>query len=207
MIRNQLRGTTGPKIGNEVEQNFSLPAIRYGIIDSLNAFWRSQLENVVTSDNTVPGDQIINYPPISADSRYRFSLFAFPAANFPAAITGFFKFCNGYYKQKGYRSNLLYAGYYIAQDQKALLSYSWGGPVMTLDPVSTANPGWQDFLTAYNQWCSDNGGFPLLNQTPTLTAAIVQKAFGPRLQTLSDARQQYDPTGRMLSPDFGALLP
>ena len=207
MIRNQLWGTTGPKIGNEVEQNFSIPAIRYGIIDSLNAFWRSQLENVVVSDNTVPGDQIINYPPVSDDSRYTFSLFAFPAANFPAAITGFFKFCNDYYKDKGYRSNLLYVGYYIAQDQKALLSYSWDGPVMTLDPVSTANPGWQDFLTAYNQWCSDNGGFPLLNQTPGLTPAIVQKAFGSRLQTLSDVRKQYDPTNRMLSPYFSNLLP
>jgi hypothetical protein len=54
MIRNQLWGTTGPKIGNEVERNFSLPAIRYGIIDSLNAFWRSHLEDVVTSDNTFP---------------------------------------------------------------------------------------------------------------------------------------------------------
>jgi FAD binding domain len=207
MIRNQLWGTTGPRIGNEVEQNFSIPAIRYGILDSLNAFWRSQLENVVVSDNTVPGDQIINYPPVSDDSRYTFSLFAFPAAEFPAAITGFFKFCNDYYKQQGYRSNLLYVGYYIAQDQKALLSYSWDGPVMTLDPVSTANPGWEDFLTAYNQWCSDNGGFPLLNQTPALTAAIVQKAFGSRLQTLSDARKQYDPTNRMLSPYFSALLP
>jgi hypothetical protein len=207
MIRNQLWGTTGPRIGNEVEQNFSIPAIRYGIIDSLNGFWRSQLENVVVGDNTVPGDQIINYPPVSDDSRYTFSLFAFPAADFPAAITGFFKFCNDYYKQKGYRTNLLYVGYYIAQDQKALLSYSWDGPVMTLDPVSTANPGWQDFLTTYNQWCSDNGGFPLLNQTPGLTAPIVQKAFGSRLQTLSDARKQYDPTNRLLSPYFAALLP
>ena len=207
MIRNQLWGTTGPRIGNEVEQNFSIPAIRYGIIDSLNGFWRSQLENVVVGDNTVPGDQIINYPPVSDDSRYTFSLFAFPAADFPAAITGFFKFCNDYYKQKGYRSNLLYVGYYIAQDQKALLSYSWDSAVMTLDPVSTANPGWQDFLTAYNQWCSDNNGFPLLNQTPGLTAAIVQKAFGQRLQTFSDVRKQYDPTNRLFSPYFAALLP
>jgi FAD/FMN-containing dehydrogenase len=207
MIRNQLWGTTGPKIGNEVEQKFSVPAIRYGIIDSLNAFWRSQLENVVVSDNTVPGDQIIDYPPVSGDSRYTFSLFAFPAGDFPAAITGFFKFCNDYYKQQGYRSNLLYVGYYIAQDQKALLSYSWDGPVMTLDPVSTANPGWPDFLTAYNQWCSDNGGLPLLNQTPGLTQAIVQKAFGTRLQTFSDVRKQYDPTNRMLNAYFSALLP
>ena len=207
MIRNQLWGTTGPKIGNEVEQNFSVPAIRYSIIDSLNAFWRSQLENVVTGDYTIPGDQIINYPPVSDDSRYTFSLFAFPVADFPAAITDFFKFCTDYYKEKGYRSNLLYVGYYIAQDQKALLSYSWDTPVMTLDPVSTANPGWADFLAAYNQFCTERNGRPLLNQTPGLTAEIVQSVFGSKLQTLSDTRQQYDPTDRMLTPYFSSLLP
>lgn len=207
VLRNQLWGTTGPKAGHDIEQDFSIPVIRYGIIDAFNAFWRSQLENIVTGDNTLPPDQIIDYPTVSNDSRYTFSLFAFPEEQFPAAITGFYKFCNDYYKQKGYRSNLLYVGYFIAQDQKALLSYSWDGNVMTLDPVSTANPGWDDFLVAYNQWCSDNNGLPLLNQTPGLTLPIVQKAFGARLQTLSDARKKFDPTNRLLNPYFAALLP
>jgi FAD/FMN-containing dehydrogenase len=207
MIRNQLWGTSGPKIGHDVEQNFSIPAIRYAIIDSLNAFWRSQLENVVVGDHTIPGDQIIDYPPVSNDSRYTFSLFAFPEDEFPTAITDFYKFCNDYYHQNGYRSNLLYVGYFIARDQNALLSYSWDGNVMTLDPVSTANPGWEDFLAAYNQFCTDHNGLPLLNQTPGLTPAIVQKAFGTRLQTLSDARKQYDPTNRLLNSYFAGLLP
>ncbi|MFC5864335.1 FAD-dependent oxidoreductase [Acidicapsa dinghuensis] len=206
VLRNQLWGTTGPKAGHDIEQNFSVPAIRYGIIDSFNAFWRSQLENVVVGDNTLPADQIIDYPPVSNDSRYTFSLFAFPEAEFPAAITDFYKFCNDYYKQKGYRSNLLYVGYRIAQDQKALLSYSWDGPVLTLDPVSTANPGWEDFLVAYNQWCSDRNGLPLLNQTPDLTPAILQKAYGSRLTQLNEARKQYDPGDRLLNDYFRVLL-
>ncbi len=65
-----------------------------------------------------------------------------------------------YYAKKGYRSNLLYVGYWILQDQQALLSYSYNGDVMTIDPVSTANPGWEDFLTDYNQFCSDRNGVP-----------------------------------------------
>lgn len=207
VLRNQLWGTTGPKAGHDVEQNFSVPSIRYGIIDAFNAFWRSQLENVVKGDYTLPPDQIINYPPVSDDSRYTFSLFAFPEADFPAAITDFFKFCNDYYQQKGYRSNLLYVGYRISQDQKALLSYSWDGPVFTLDPVSTANPGWEDFLNAYNQFCTDRNGLPLLNQTPGLTANIIQKAFGSRLQTFADTRKQYDPNNRLLNAYFQSLLP
>lgn len=205
-LRNHIWGTSGPKLGHDVEQNFSDRTIRYGIIDAFNAAWRLQLENIVVSDYTIPGDQIIHYPTVSDDSRYTFSLFAFPEAEYPAAITDFFKFCKDYYAQKGYRSNLLYVGYRIAQDQNALLSYSWDGPVMTIDPVSTANPGWEDFLTAYNQFCTDRNGLPLLNQTPGLTPAIVQKAFGDRLKTLEETRKQYDPENRLLNDYFRTLL-
>ena len=205
-LRNHIWGTSGPKLGHDVEQNFSIPSIRYGIIDTFNAAWRFQLENLVVSDNTLPADQIIHYPDVSDDSRYTFSLFAFPEEEYPAALTDFFKFCKDYYSQKGYRSNLLYVGYRIAQDQKALLSYSYDGTVMTIDPVSTANPGWDDFLTAYNQFCTDRNGVPLLNQTPKLTAAIVQRAFGDRLETLKTTRKQYDPNDRLLNAYFRDLL-
>lgn len=205
-IRNHIWGTSGPKFGHDTEQNVSDPTIRYDIIDAFNASWRLTLETIVCGDYTIPTDQIIQYPPISNDSRYTFSLFAFPEEEFPSAITDFFKFCNDYYAQKGYRSDLLYVGYRIAQDQKALLSYSYDGTVMTIDPVSTANPGWDDFLLAYNKFCADRNGKPLLNQTPDLDSAIVQKAFGDRLKVLAATRKQYDTGDRLLNPYFRDLL-
>jgi FAD binding domain len=205
-IRNHIWGTSGPKFGHDTEQNVSVPSIRYGIIDAFNASWRLTLETIVSSDYTIPTDQIIHYPPVSDDSRYTFSLFAFREEEFPSVLTDFFKFCNDYYAQKGYRSNLLYVGYRIAQDQKALISYSYDGTVMTVDPVSTANPGWDDFLNAYNQFCSDRNGTPLLNQTPNLNAAIVQKAFGDKLKIFAAMRKQYDPQDRLLNQYFKDLL-
>lgn len=205
-LRNHIWGTSGPRLGYDTQQNVSIPSIRYGIIDAFNAGWRFTLENIVSSDYTIPPDQIIEYPPVSNDSRYTFSLFAFPEEEYPAALTDFFQFCRTYYSQKGYRSDLLYVGYRIAQDQKALLSYSYDGSVMTIDPVSTANPGWDDFLVAYNQFCSDRNGVPLLNQTPSLTPSIVQKAFGSRLQVLETTRRQYDPANRLLNDYFRQLL-
>jgi len=205
-LRNHIWGTSGPQFGHSVEQNVSSPEIRYSIIDAFNAGWRLQLENIVSSDYTLPPDQIIEYPPVSNDSRYTFSLFAFPEGEFPVALTDFYKFCNDYYAQKGYRSNLLYVGYRIAQDQKALLSYSYDGTVMTIDPVSTANPGWDDFLTAYNQFCSDRNGVPLLNQTPLLNPAVLQKAYGDKLTLLAAARKQYDPQDRLFNAYFRELL-
>jgi FAD/FMN-containing dehydrogenase len=205
-LRNHIWGTTGPKLGHDVEENFDVPSVRYAIIDSFNATWRFQLENIVVSDNTIPSDQIIDYPPVSDDHRYTFSLFAFDEAAYPKVLTEFFQFAKDYYRDKGYRSNLLYVGYRILHDRKALLSYSSDANVMTIDPVSTANPGWNEFLGAYNQFCSERDGVPLLNQTPGLTADIVKKAFGDRWTAFAEGRKKFDPDGRLLNDYFRGLL-
>jgi FAD/FMN-containing dehydrogenase len=205
-LRNYIWGTSGPKLAHDLEKTVSVPAIRYGIIDSFNAMWRFKLENIVSSDYTVPGDQIIRYPAVSDDSRYTFSLFAFSEDQFPKVITEFLQFCRDHYSQHGYRSNLLDVGYCIGQDQKALLSYSFDGPVMTIDPVSTGNPGWKDFLSAYNQFCSDRNGKPLLNQTFGLTPQIAKKAFGDKLAEFEKTRKIYDPDNRLLNDYFRSLL-
>jgi D-arabinono-1,4-lactone oxidase len=77
---------------------------------------------------------------------------------------------------------------------------------MTIDPVSTGNPGWHDFLLAYNQFCSDRNGLPLLNQTFGVTPAIAKKSFGHRLQKLADTRRSYDPNNRLMNDYFKNLL-
>ena len=205
-FRNHIWAKSGPKFGASVEEHFSIPSIRYGILDSFNATWRFQLEHLVVSENTVPPDQIIHYPAVSDDSRYTFSLFAFPEEQYAQILAEFSQFCRDYYSQKGYRSNLLDVGYRILKDQQAWLSYSWNGNVMTIDPVSTGNPGWKDFLSAYNEFCSSRNGIPLLNQTFGVTPAMAQKAFGGRLKAMNETRTSFDPDGRLLNEYFRGLL-
>jgi FAD/FMN-containing dehydrogenase len=205
-LRNYIWGTSGPKLGHDIEEKFSNPTVRYAIVDSFNAIWRFQLENEVKGDYTIPGDQIISYPPTSDDHRYTFSLFAFAEERFPQMITEFVKFVKDYYKNKGYRSNLLYVGYRILKDQKALLSYSWDGNVMTLDPVSTGNKGWKEFLTEFNKFGSDRDGKPLFNQTFGVTRDIARRAFGDRLKLFAETRKKFDPTDRLLNDYFRAVL-
>jgi FAD/FMN-containing dehydrogenase len=205
-LRNYIWGTAGPKFAHDMGQTISIPKIRYGIIDAFNALWRFKLENIITSDNTVPADEIIRYPDVANDSRYTFSLYAFPEEQYPSVLSDFFKFCTDYYAQKGYRTDLLDVGYRIAQDQQSLLSYSWDGPVMTIDPVSTGNPGWNEFIDAYNRFCSDRNGKPVLNQTSALTPDLAIKAFGSRLATLEQTRKQYDPSGRLLNAYLRGIL-
>jgi hypothetical protein len=77
---------------------------------------------------------------------------------------------------------------------------------MTIDPVSTGNTGWKDFLTVYNQFCIERNGKPLLNQTFGVTPDIAQKAFGTRLAALDETRKTYDPDGRLLNDYFRSVL-
>ena len=77
---------------------------------------------------------------------------------------------------------------------------------MTIDPVSTANPGWREFLTAFNEWCSERGGVPLPNQTYGFSRQQAQKALGDRLETVAAKRAELDPENRLLNPFFRELF-
>jgi hypothetical protein len=205
-LRNYMWATAGPLFCAQVEANIADRDVRYQVIDGFCALWRFKLENLVRSGNTVATDQIIHYPPVSDGSRYTFSLWAFPEEIYPAVLPAYFEFAKKYDTDNKYRNNMLYVGYRILQDRQALLSYSWDGNVMTIDPVSTANPGWKTFLPAYNQFCSDNGGLPLINQTPMLTPGLVEKALGDRWKQFGEARKTFDPGNRLLNDYFKQLL-
>ena len=161
---------------------------------------------MIRSDYTIAADQMIRYPAPSDDSRYTFTFWAFPEENYPTILPEYFQFCRDYYQQKGYRSNMLDVGYYVAKDQESLLSYSYDSSVMTVDPVSTANPGWKPFLESYNDFCINRSGIPLLNQTYGITRAQAQKAFGDRLKLFAETRKTYDPGNRFLNDYFQDLL-
>jgi len=205
-LRNYMWASAGPLFCSQVERDIADKDIRYGVINGFCAVWRFKLENLVSSDYTIATDQIIRYPTVADDSRYTFSLSAFPETTYAAVLTDYFAFCKQYYAQQGYRTNMLNVGYWIAQDRSSLLSYSYDSGVMTIDPVSTGNPGWPEFLTAYNQFCSVHGGIPLFNQTDGITPAQMQQALGDRLTTFAAVRQSYDPSGRLLNAYFRDML-
>jgi FAD/FMN-containing dehydrogenase len=198
-LRNYLWGTTGPAFCRQVTAEISDATIRYGVIDGFCAMWRFKLTNIIRSDYTIATEQMIRYPHPATNSSYTFSFWAFPETRFADVLTGYFKFSRDYYQQTGYRSNMLSVGYRVAQDQKSLFSYSFDGNAMTVDPVSTANPGWEAFLDAYNELCSNQGGIPLLNQTARVTAGQAQKGLGARLTSFAKTRKNYDPDNRLLN--------
>ena len=179
---------------------------RSALIDGFNRLIVFALLHVVRGDRTLPQAQQIRYPEQSSNSRYTFSIWAFPEERYVACLRAYFEFSRDYYRQTGYRINLLSVGYRINADQSSLFSYSYHGTVLTFDPVSTGGDGWLPFLERYNALCSGLGGVPLFNQTFLLTRPQVDKAFGDRIATFDEHRRRFDPGDRLLNDYFRELI-
>ncbi len=205
-VRNYVWKTTAPALGAVVTKIIPIKSIRYALVDRFNLLIDSVVSSLLRSPNTSPADQIIRYPHRAGLSAYTFSIWAFPEERYPEVLRGYFQFCRDYYRNNGYRCDMLNVGYRIAQDTSSLFSYSTHGTVLTLDPVSTGRKGWDGFITAYNQYCSEQGGVPLFNQTRAIRPAQAHFAFGEALTTFAAYRKKYDPTNRLLNAYFREIV-
>jgi hypothetical protein len=153
-------------------------------------------------------DKTIDYHQTPQDARYAFTFWAFPRAQWLTTYLAYLDFADDYFKTTGFRCNMPLGAYHIRTDTSSLLSYTNDGEVFSIDPIHapTDLDAWHTFLQAFNDFASQRGGIPLLNQSPFVTQAQVQKAFGDRWQQFSDAVRSIDPTGRLLNPFFAALL-
>jgi FAD/FMN-containing dehydrogenase len=205
-LRNFTWKTFAPSFGYAVERYVPARGPRYFLVDRFNRSLHFLMDRIMASGHTVPTDQMIRYPPVSGRSKYTFSIWAFPEDDYPRVVREYFAWAKRYFRDTGFRPNLLHVGYRIAEDKSSLLSYSYDGTVITIDPVATGAPGWLEFLDAYNEFCSEHGGYPLINQTPRVTREQARKAFGERLARLEEYRRRYDPEDRLLSGFYRELL-
>jgi FAD/FMN-containing dehydrogenase len=206
-IRNYFWKTLMPSVGAAVERYVPPRGLRYGLVNVLNRTTQGIIfPYFAKSRHTVPTDQMIRYPEVSGGSRYTFSIWAFREELYPQTLREYFQFAKEYYRRTGFRPNMLHVGYRIEQDDSSLFSYTYDGRVLTIDPVSTGAPGWRDFLDAYNEFCSEHDGKPLLNQSWGLKPHHIRKAFGDRVERFEEYRQRLDPNERLLNSYFRVLL-
>jgi len=155
-------------------------------------------------------DKMIDYAHTAQSARYAFTFWAFPRHAWVTNLKAYLAFADQQFTQHGFRCNMPLGSYFIRQDTHSLLSYSYDGDVMSIDPIHAPGDrdkaGWADFLHAFNDWAHTRGGIPLLNQSPFVTKAHVVSAYGERWKTLCDAVRMADPNGRMLNPFFRELL-
>ena len=200
-LRNWMWKTGSPAYANFLSRNVSNIRLRSFL---LNCCQRVQVRllTVVRGTHTCASDQIIRYPQKAGYDAYTFSIWAFPESQYPQALRDYFRFCKDYLKQHGFRCDMLNVGYRIAKDTSSIFSYTGKETMLTFDPVSTAPPGWQTFLDAYNEFCIKHNGRPLFNQSPRVTPAQVKKAFAAEVEEFQKFRRRLDPDGRLYSSFF-----
>lgn len=205
-LRNFVWSKFGPWYGKVVSTFVPFRALRSSLINLLNRVLSVSSAIIIRGHNTSPADQVIRYPEVGGFDAYTFSIWAFPREEYPRALRDYVQFCKDYFATNGYRCDLLNVGYHIKEDRQALFSYSRRGNALTLDPVATAGTGWQGFLVAYNEFCIQHNGRPLLNQTPDITPLQAQAAFGPEIRTFQSYRRRYDPENRFYIEYFRKLF-
>ena len=204
--RNRFWRKYGPALSHWIRHRTSSPRLRAAADDLNFYFLRQGLVRIVRHDATWPHAQHINYPRNPGPHKYIFSMWAFREGGFFKILEDYCDFCIAYAGRTGYRCDLPSVGYSITADRNALLSYCWDGATLSIDPASTGGKEWEDFLRAYNDFCSARSGEPLFNQTPFLTKEQAQKAFGGRLKLFADYRRQADPDNRLLDSYFRDFL-
>ena len=97
---------------------------------------------------------IRDFPHEAWKSRYTYTLWGLPQAGYPKLLAEYFAFCRSYYKQHGYRCNVVNGASRLHQDRSSLFSVSFQGPMITLEPSSTGDRGWDEFLIDFNDFAS-----------------------------------------------------
>lgn len=195
-----------PAFNSTVSSAVAMPAVRYFLIEQFNNAMRSTLDRASRNVTVYPTEWVRKLPADPGRTRFTYSTWAFPQDTYPELVADYFVFCRDYYKRQRYRANLLHLGHRLHKDQGSLLSPSFNGAMISLDPSSTGDQGWEDFVIEFNEFCSQRRGTPLLNQTRSLTQEQTALAFGPRLKMFNTLRHKLDPDDRMLNVYFAQLL-
>jgi FAD/FMN-containing dehydrogenase len=205
-IRNSVMRNVLPAFGSSVGSVLAAPGLRSAVLSgvhrALNATQSRSGRGVVMFAH----EWLRDLPPESWKARHTYSLWAFAAKDYPAVLDGYFAFCRAYHKEHRYRCNLVTVASRLHKDRSSLFSASYGGPVLTLEPSSTGDGGWEEFLMDFNDFASAHGGIPAFNQTRGLKPEHVRKAFGERARIFSALRERTDPLNRLRCSYFANLL-
>jgi FAD/FMN-containing dehydrogenase len=205
-IRNSVMRNVLPAFGSTVGSVLAAPGLRAVMLSGVQRALRATLERSTRGVVLHAHEWMRDLPSEAWKARYTYSLWAFPEASYPQLLAEYFAFCKTYHKEHRYRSNVVTGASRLHQDRGSLFSASYTGPMITLEPSSTGDKGWDDFLIDFNEFASQRNGTPTFNQTRALQPEHVAKAFGERVKLFRALRQRTDPLNRLRNSYFAYLL-
>src|ERR1700731_1560671 len=205
-IRNSVMRNVLPAFGSTVGSVLAAPGLRAVMLSGMQKALRATLDRSTRGVAMYAHEWMRDMPDEAWKARHTYSLWAFPEASYPKVLAGYFAFCRAYYKEHRYRCNVVSSASRLHQDRGSLFSASYSGSMFTLEPSSTGDRGWDDFLIDFNDFASALGGTPTFNQTRALQPEHVAKAFGDRVKLFRALRQRTDPLNRLRNSYFAYLL-
>ena len=197
-------------LGHFIDQFIANPHLRdqaeHGIFDVDNLLYATL--HLFGGVSMLDPDKTIDYRQTPASAKYAFTFWAFPRAKWLDTLRAYLDFADQYHKSTGFRCNMPCGAYHIHLDKSSILSYTFDQEVFSIDPIHavTDQAAWDTFLQAFNDFASQRGGIPLLNQSPFVKRQHVQAAYGQRWTDFSAWVKATDPSSRMLNPYFANLL-
>src|SRR5277367_1182373 len=201
-IKNSVMRNVLPAFGSTVGSVLAAPGLRNAVLSGMHRALSGGTRGVMMYSHEWMRDM----PKEAWKARHTYSLWAFPQADYPKLLAAYFAFCKSYYKQHRYRGNVVSGASRLHQDRGSLFSASYSGPMFTLEPSSSGEQGWDDFLIDFNDFAASHGGIPTFNQTRALQPEHVAKAFGERAKLFRALRQRTDPLNRLRNSYFAYLL-
>ncbi len=205
-IKKSVMRNVLPAFGSTVGSVLAAPGVAGAVVSGVQRALRATLDRAARGVVMYAHEWIRDFPHEAWKSRYTYTLWGFPQAGYPKLLAEYFAFCRAYYKQHGYRCNVVNGASRLHQDRSSLFSVSFQGPMMTLEPSSTGDRGWDEFLIDFNDFASSLGGIPTFNQSRALKPEHVNKAFGERIKLFRALRQRTDPLNRLCNSYFSHLL-
>jgi FAD/FMN-containing dehydrogenase len=205
-IKKSVMRNVLPAFGSTVGSVLAAPGVAGAVVSGVQRALRATLDRAARNVVLYSHEWIRDFPQEAWKARYTYTLWGFPQAGFPKLLAEYFAFCKSYYKQHGYRCNVVNGASRLHQDRNSLFSVSFAGPMFTLEPSSTGDRGWDEFLIDFNDFASAQGGVPTFNQSRALKPEHVAKAFGERAKLFRALRQRTDPLNRLCNSYFSHLL-
>ena len=202
-IRQSVMRNVLPAFGSTVGSVLAAPGLRAVMLSGMQRALRTKRTRGVVM---YAHEWMRDLPAEAWKARHTYSLWAFPLPDFPKVLAEYFAFSKSYFKEHRYRCNVVSGASRLHQDRGSLFSASYGGPMFTLEPSSTGEQGWDDFLIDFNDFASSLNGTPTFNQTRALQPEHVAKSFGERLKLFRALRQRTDPLNRLRNSYFAYLL-
>ncbi len=205
-IRNSVMRNVLPAFGATVGSVLATPGVRAAVVSGMQRALLATAGRAARGVVLYANEWMRELPREAWKSRHTYSLWAFAQPEYPRLLAEYFSFCKAYSREHGYRCNVVSGASRLHQDRGSLFSVSYTGPMFTLEPSSTGEKGWDDFLIDFNDFASAMGGTPTFNQTRALQPCHVQKAFGDRSKLFRALRRRTDPLNRLNNSYFSYLL-